>query len=83
MYYSMPINMFFIVKNHWGPYFTDNLCTFRIYYCERHDCSIPWILERQYRNIYCELGMTGIREQSTKSEVTRFRMGQNQSPITA
>jgi hypothetical protein len=25
MYYSMPINMFFIVKNHWKPYFTDNL----------------------------------------------------------
>jgi hypothetical protein len=25
MYYSMPINMFFIVKNHWEPYFTDNL----------------------------------------------------------
>jgi hypothetical protein len=24
MYYSMPINMFFIVKNHWQPYFTDN-----------------------------------------------------------
>jgi hypothetical protein len=24
MYYSMPINMFFIVKNHWEPYFTDN-----------------------------------------------------------
>jgi hypothetical protein len=21
----MPINMFFIVKNHWQPYFTDNL----------------------------------------------------------
>jgi hypothetical protein len=25
MYYSMPINIFFIVKNHWEPYFTDNL----------------------------------------------------------
>jgi hypothetical protein len=25
MYYSMPINMFFIVKNHWEPYFTDSL----------------------------------------------------------
>jgi hypothetical protein len=24
MYYSMPINMFFIVKNHWEPSFTDN-----------------------------------------------------------
>jgi hypothetical protein len=24
MYYSMPLNMFFIVKNHWAPYFTDN-----------------------------------------------------------
>jgi hypothetical protein len=24
MYYSMPINMFFIVKNHRQPYFTDN-----------------------------------------------------------
>jgi hypothetical protein len=24
MHYSMPINMFFIVKNHWQPYFTDN-----------------------------------------------------------
>jgi hypothetical protein len=24
MYYSMPINMFFSVKNHWQPYFTDN-----------------------------------------------------------
>jgi hypothetical protein len=24
LYYSMPINMFFIVKNHWQPYFTDN-----------------------------------------------------------
>jgi hypothetical protein len=24
MYYSIPINMFFIVKNHWQPYFTDN-----------------------------------------------------------
>jgi hypothetical protein len=24
VYYSMPINMFFIVKNHWQPYFTDN-----------------------------------------------------------
>jgi hypothetical protein len=24
MYYSMPVNMFFIVKNHWQPYFTDN-----------------------------------------------------------
>jgi hypothetical protein len=23
----MPINMFFIVKNHWEPYFTDNLHT--------------------------------------------------------
>jgi hypothetical protein len=23
MYYSMPIDMFFIVKNHWQPYFTD------------------------------------------------------------
>jgi hypothetical protein len=23
----MPINMFFIVKNHWEPYFMDNLCT--------------------------------------------------------
>jgi hypothetical protein len=22
--YSMPINMFFIVKNHWDPYFTDH-----------------------------------------------------------
>jgi hypothetical protein len=25
MYYSMPINMCFIVKYHWEPYFTDNL----------------------------------------------------------
>jgi hypothetical protein len=24
MYYSMPINMFFIVKNHWEPSFADN-----------------------------------------------------------
>jgi hypothetical protein len=24
MYYSMLINMFFIVKNHWQPYFMDN-----------------------------------------------------------
>jgi hypothetical protein len=24
MYYSMPINMFFIVKSHWEPSFTDN-----------------------------------------------------------
>jgi hypothetical protein len=24
MYYLMPINMFFIVKNHWHPYFMDN-----------------------------------------------------------
>jgi hypothetical protein len=24
MYYPMPINMFFIVKNHWEPSFTDN-----------------------------------------------------------
>jgi hypothetical protein len=24
MYYSMPINMFFIVKNHWEPSFMDN-----------------------------------------------------------
>jgi hypothetical protein len=24
LYYSMPINMFFIVKNHWEPSFTDN-----------------------------------------------------------
>jgi hypothetical protein len=24
MYYSMPINMFFIAKNHWEPSFTDN-----------------------------------------------------------
>jgi hypothetical protein len=24
MYYSMPINMFFIVKNHWEPSFTDS-----------------------------------------------------------
>lgn len=24
MYYSMPINMFFIMKNHWEPYFSDN-----------------------------------------------------------
>jgi hypothetical protein len=24
MYYSMPINMFIIVKNHWEPSFTDN-----------------------------------------------------------
>jgi hypothetical protein len=23
MYYSMSINMFFIVKDHWEPYFTD------------------------------------------------------------
>jgi hypothetical protein len=27
MYYSMPINMFFIVKNHWEPSFTDNPLT--------------------------------------------------------
>jgi hypothetical protein len=25
LYYLMPINMFFIVKNHWEPSFTDNL----------------------------------------------------------
>jgi hypothetical protein len=24
LYYSMPIKMFFIVKNHWDPYFTDH-----------------------------------------------------------
>jgi hypothetical protein len=30
MYYSMPINMFFIVKNHWQPYFTDNPRTKRV-----------------------------------------------------
>jgi hypothetical protein len=24
VYYSMPINMFFIVKIHWEPYFADN-----------------------------------------------------------
>jgi hypothetical protein len=24
MYYSMPINMFFIVKIHWEPYFVDD-----------------------------------------------------------
>jgi hypothetical protein len=24
MYYSMPINMFFIVKIYWEPYFADN-----------------------------------------------------------
>jgi hypothetical protein len=24
MYYSMPINMFFLVKIHWEPYFADN-----------------------------------------------------------
>jgi hypothetical protein len=28
MYYSMPINMFFIVKNYWEPSFTDNPRTF-------------------------------------------------------
>jgi hypothetical protein len=26
LYYSMPINIFFIVKNHWDPYFTDHPC---------------------------------------------------------
>jgi hypothetical protein len=30
MYYSMPINMFFIVKNHWEPSFTDNPRTIRV-----------------------------------------------------
>jgi hypothetical protein len=29
MYYSMPINMFFIVKNHWELSFTDNPCTIK------------------------------------------------------
>jgi hypothetical protein len=31
LYYSMPINMFFIVKNHWDPYFTDHPHTFRLW----------------------------------------------------
>jgi hypothetical protein len=34
MYYSMPINMFLVVKNHWQPYFTDNP---RIY---KYNCKL-------------------------------------------
>jgi hypothetical protein len=37
MYYLMPINMFFIVKNHWQPYFTDNP---RIIFWDIMPCSL-------------------------------------------
>lgn len=63
--------------------FCSNIISIFRVYCEGHDCPISWILERKYRNVYRELGMIGIREQSIKSDVTRFRMGHNQSPVTA
>jgi hypothetical protein len=42
MYYSMPINMFFIVKIHWEPYFADNPHIMQVYY------FVPFIVSNCY-----------------------------------
>jgi hypothetical protein len=42
----MPINMFFIVKNHWQPYFTDNP---RIYVLTKQS----WIADKEQSSNWC------------------------------